>query len=597
VLWLSLLVGLFVLWRHPSVFKLDTYRTLITAEMSHALNRPLTIGRLDARWLPTPRIVARDVVIPAVDGSLGADASASAIELRLYARALLQRQVRLQSLRLEHPRIYLRSTAAFMQMLPRQSTAPAPASPLPVVKDSYRLQEISFFDAQIEARDTTSSWWNARVDGRVFLNSLSVRIDLSRLDLARLPQVRWRVEGDVSSREAVLLIQTEKLSAPMQARATVRWTPQGAVDADVDLSNYSPELTPLFLSDAWSGRLRGPGRFRALISKTSGAQSLIVWSANGSGFSLDRTDFQVQALKIQGDRAALRVQSDLVTPSSGTARVEWVQEKVHPYSTAQVSMSSVTLREVLSVFGLQSRGREIPAHEKLVFTQADVSTQIHPRDVLQVRSATATVLGGDLQMTGRFGLRGSSDTARIQGILRQFPVEPLLKHFFIRRPAAMTGNATVQFRLGFPLAADWLPRMNGQLEVTARDGVVRSFETAYKVMTVLNLTNFVKLKTPRFHEDGIPFVGISGSVAIRQGILESDRLFIRTPNTNIALSGIVDLPAKELDLTVRVQILKFVEEVFKAIPGISWLFKDKQKILLPLIVKVQGPWKNADVSK
>jgi len=39
----------------------------------------------------------------------------------------------------------------------------------------------------------------------------------------------------------------------------------------------------------------------------------------------------------------------------------------------------------------------------------------------------------------------------------------------------------------------------------------------------------------------------------------------------MALSGIVDLPAQEVDLEVRVQILKFVEEVFRFIPGVNWL--------------------------
>ena len=109
------------------------------------------------------------------------------------------------------------------------------------------------------------------------------------------------------------------------------------------------------------------------------------------------------------------------------------------------------------------------------------------------------------------------------------------------------------------------------------------------------MDNYLRLRLPQVKANGIVFESVAGHLIFKNGVLSSDDLFLKSNSMNIGAKGTVDIPGKHVDLVLRIELFRFLEDILKVVPITHWLFKKPNKILFPLVAAVKGPWDDVDV--
>jgi hypothetical protein len=371
------------------------------------------------------------------------------------------------------------------------------------------------------------------------------------------------------------------------------------LDIQASVSDYAPEIAARLTQIPWITRLEGPGHahFTLRRSRLEREQD---WQIEGGSFTFSGTSLQVDELRVSGNNDRIEVQAGLQT-LNGHASVIWSKPLKREAAFLSVTASSITVREILPVFNLpvdlleHSTGTlRSRAWETLHLSNVQMTARIYPHKSFVVKRAVLNIEGAAVRLAGTFGLQGKGAPAHIEGKAEHVLIEPFWNRFFTTR-AYVTGSAGFEFQFDFPLIASWVEGLDGALSAHAENGVVRSFKTLYDILSVTNLSNYLTLHLPHFHEEGIPYQTLAGHFTIEDGIFSSKDVFMKTENSNIAAEGVVDMPGQEIDAILRVQFFRLIEDVLRAIPGVKWILNDQHKILLPIIVKVRGPWRQVEV--
>lgn len=663
---LLVLMAALAAWLWPHFSHLDAYRPQIVTLLTQALHRPITIGHLDARLLPQPSLVAREVTVFYPDQPTRPFVTSAHVAMRFYGPPLWHRQLRPRVIAFEQPRLFLtHDTTSWAtlwgQSMPVRSTAIAHVDDFPLERlevidgivalsdkivqpaQEHRIEQLSGsfepmlragefqgnvpslgptahavvhiqFDAEypIDIAATgvhlraiapyapkASAWLFGVVSGRLKVKSASsLEFTVDHLTLGHFPNVAWRGAGQVQGERLAATFDVLGSRSPMHGdvHCLLRGDP---IDIQASIDHYSPELTPQLTAIPWITRLEGPGHAE-LTLRRSKADRTLDWVVDGGDFGFSGTTLRIASARVSGSNQKIVVDAHLKT-EGGTAQVVWSKPVKYAMSTLRVSASSMTVREVLPVFHLaftdvdESTGvLRARAWQDLALTNVKLRATITPHASIMVRQATMGVEEAELRMNGMFGLQGRGAPAHVQGRLTHVALESMLARFFRGKPA-MTGTTECDFDLDFPLINTWIENLDGNASARLSKGVIRSFKTLYDVLSVLNLTNYLTLHLPQFHEEGIPYQSIVGHFTIDNGVFTTQDVFMKTDSSNVAVEGDIDFPGQEIDATVRIQFFRLIEDLLRAIPGVNWIIKNKQKILLPMTVRVRGPWKKVEV--
>ena len=135
----------------------------------------------------------------------------------------------------------------------------------------------------------------------------------------------------------------------------------------------------------------------------------------------------------------------------------------------------------------------------------------------------------------------------------------------------------------------------GPLQVEIKGGILRQLKTVYRIVSVLNLSNYLRLRFPQVTAQGIMFQSITGDLTFKNGVLSTENLFLRSPNMNIGVRGSLDIPGRSVETTLRLEMFRFLEDILRDVPITHWIFRKPSKIFLPLVVNISGPWNNVDI--
>jgi uncharacterized protein YhdP len=213
---------------------------------------------------------------------------------------------------------------------------------------------------------------------------------------------------------------------------------------------------------------------------------------------------------------------------------------------------------------------------------------------LNIQQCRLTIAGMSLDLAGMFPLSQTNVPAHIQGSLRNIPVATVVESFFTP-PSPISGSGQADFTLTFPLSEQWIRGLNGPIHVQVTNGILRFLKTFYRITSLLSLDNYLRLRFPQVTAKGIIFDSIAGNVTFKNGVLSTDDLFLKSHSMNLGAKGTLDIPAKRIKTTLRIELFRFLEDLFKVVPITHWIFKKPNKILFPLVATVEGPWENVDV--
>lgn len=234
------------------------------------------------------------------------------------------------------------------------------------------------------------------------------------------------------------------------------------------------------------------------------------------------------------------------------------------------------------------------------------AAMVYRNDRFRIEKAVFTAPDGLIELSGT--LTGDKD----KGIslltyikLDQKPLDAILQGLDIQTDRI---NGTISLEGGVFLGgrnkAEIIRNLAGKFNIQITEGEVQKSNLIIKILDFLSIQNIFQKRPPDILKDRFYFKSIQGVVTIRNGILTTDRLFMKSPVFNAAARGRFDLPRDHLNMYVGVQPLNTIDRVVSKIPIIGHILTGKKKTILVYYLKVRGnpedlvlkqiPFKNLD---
>jgi uncharacterized protein YhdP len=232
---------------------------------------------------------------------------------------------------------------------------------------------------------------------------------------------------------------------------------------------------------------------------------------------------------------------------------------------------------------------------KLQFTKLNASLQ-QENGILYLLGGTVGIFDGQLSAKGRIAPgeeRGNRYDLTLD--LLKADAEKLFTVLDISRE--VTGSLTVHGNLtarGDTLL-DIKKSALGNVKLHMNKGKLRKFNTLSKVFSILNVSQLLKFQLPDMVSGGMPYNNITGSIAIKDGSISSQDMFISSDAINISIIGSADMVREELDFTLGVQPLQTVDKIVNRIPVVGWLLTGKDKAFLTAYFEAKGKWSDPKV--
>lgn len=579
-----------IFWYLPHLLNLDAFRPHVKDVLESTFHCKVHVGGITGRLFPYPGLVIAPVVLVENSETPRLLASVGSVRMVLSGRALLKGKLEFKTLVFARPRILVHRVRE-ASGLPRWILVSLPGTPASSGK--VGIQEWQIRSGRIEIWDHTQT--------------PSTRWEVDRLSGTFLPRLQTGTLGGTTSligkHTIVDATYNGAAAYPFQVSLkeielnTLRFLlPLKCIplDGKADLSlrmRFSPRLRLIVQLH----QPRGAGEAE-LVAEPS-ARGTWGWTARGTNALLPGTDFAVpdwSAKNEAGEMAAF-----VHATSTSGARVDVLWKSL---ASLEVSVSTVTVRQLLQVFHLESKspastgGFRPFGFESWTITNGSMKALIRGTTAFDVQESAIDVAGMHLDLRGSFDLKaaGSHPQARVQGELSNIPMVGVVESFF-PSPTPITGTGWANFNFTFPLSRGWVKELNGPVEVEVKDGILKALEGMYRVAAVLNLGNFLRLKFPDLTSDGIRFSDCSGHFVFQNGVLSTEDLFLHSPNMNIGVTGSLDIPGQTVSAKLRLEMLRFLEDILKFVPITNWIFKKPNKIFLPIAVSVEGPWRDPDI--
>jgi uncharacterized protein involved in outer membrane biogenesis len=141
------------------------------------------------------------------------------------------------------------------------------------------------------------------------------------------------------------------------------------------------------------------------------------------------------------------------------------------------------------------------------------------------------------------------------------------------------------------------PSLNGKVELLLENGhILKSNERAvWKIISLLNLPAVLQGKVD-LEKEGLPYNRISATVAIQQGMFQTENLIIDSPILKITAAGNYDLPTDQLDLAVAVSPFGSYSQFLKTIPLFGRIVAGDRKGIATAMFAMKGSIEDPEVT-
>jgi hypothetical protein len=140
-----------------------------------------------------------------------------------------------------------------------------------------------------------------------------------------------------------------------------------------------------------------------------------------------------------------------------------------------------------------------------------------------------------------------------------------------------------------------LPSLDGTVVFSIAEGSIQRGTVLPKILGILSLPALLQGKV-NLAQEGFPFARISGSLAIREGVVREENLVMNSPILKMSLAGNWDLTSNELDAVVAVSPLGSYSEFLKSIPLFGLIFAGERKGIDTALFEVTGTLHDPNVS-
>jgi len=141
------------------------------------------------------------------------------------------------------------------------------------------------------------------------------------------------------------------------------------------------------------------------------------------------------------------------------------------------------------------------------------------------------------------------------------------------------------------------PSLNGKVDVLLENGrILKTNERAvWKIISLLNLPAVLQGKV-ELEKEGLPYNRISSTIAVQNGMFQTENLIIDSPILKITAAGNYDLPTDQLDLAVAVSPFGSYSQFLKTIPLFGRIIAGDRKGLATAMFTVKGGLEDPEVT-
>lgn len=234
--------------------------------------------------------------------------------------------------------------------------------------------------------------------------------------------------------------------------------------------------------------------------------------------------------------------------------------------------------------------RDIP------FEKLNTAVQIANR-IVYLQPMETAIFGGRLTAKVRIDTLSKPGRYQAEFRLANASAEQIMQQLSMDRKE-LTGTMNLEGELTAKgeSAAEFKKSALGSVKIFAQNGSMRQFSVLSKVFSILNVSQLFKLKLPDMVSEGMPYNSIRATVAIKDGVVSTNDLFVASNAMNMSLIGKHDFIRDNLDLTLGIQPLQTVDKVVSHIPIVGWILTGKDKSLITTYFEIKGKSDNPKVS-
>jgi AsmA protein len=589
----------------PFLLPMDTYKQQIEAQVERATGRALAIeGPLDISLLPTVAVSAEGVRFANVPGSANPDmVRLKDFQAELKIWPLLRGSVEVDRFVLVEPEFHLEIDTAgrpnWELAAPQTRETQAPEQPGTGTEQpggGMRLPITQVKLGEIRIQDGTLTFSDARSDTEQRIEAINLDLDLPDLQspMAAQGSLAYRgkpVELALAVERPLALVQGGSSPLRLTGKAPdLALTFDGALDnAETPRGAGAIELNVASIRDlaAWVAEplaFEGEGlRTFRVSGKLEGSPTQIALS--DASLALDAIEGQGNlAVDLSGQVPQVRGRLDLgavdlnpYLPPEATDQAAADDETAPPDAEAATDWSDEPI--------------ELPPIGGADVDFALTTDALKVRDLQLDRSELALRLQGahlsvDLQEIALYGGQGSGQLVLevVDGtprISNQFRLEGLQALPFLTAAADFerlrgTANLELSSQTRGRTERELVRNLNGKGQAAFQNGAIVG----------INLAAMVRNVTSAFQggaggeERATDFAELSGSFAIRNGILTNDDLWLQAPVLRVAGRGQINLPERTLDY-------RFEPKAAPTLEGQGGS-RDVAGLLVPVIIR--GPW-------
>ena len=133
-----------------------------------------------------------------------------------------------------------------------------------------------------------------------------------------------------------------------------------------------------------------------------------------------------------------------------------------------------------------------------------------------------------------------------------------------------------------------LETLDGTVSLEITDGAFKQYDALSKIVSVMNISTYFRLRFPRLDTEGFPFDVLTGDFTITDGVSHTENLFIDSRVIRVTCVGDVDMVQKEVDMIIGFQVLKTVDLVINKIPVVGYILTGEDGNLFTTYFHVYG---------
>lgn len=137
--------------------------------------------------------------------------------------------------------------------------------------------------------------------------------------------------------------------------------------------------------------------------------------------------------------------------------------------------------------------------------------------------------------------------------------------------------------------------MDGNFIITSKKGVINRFNVLSKIFSLLNFSQYFRLKTPDLDVNGMPFDAINASFIMHKGVAETEDMLVDSEAIRLSAIGSYDLPKNSVKMTVGAAPFVMIDRVISSIPVAGYVLAGENGSFLTTSFKVEGSLADPDV--